>query len=104
VLRAAHVFLFDGVTAAGCSFSLLLLRRNGLLKKPLFFFMTCFSAGGATCFIGDVFPLGGSWLENDVGFEYSLWESRLEGLAGLCAELLSDGGPVLQNIVIPSSG
>ncbi len=55
--------------------------------------------------IGDVLPLGGSRLEKDVGFEYSLLSSRLEGLApGLCAELLSDGGPVLQSIVIPSIG
>ena len=56
------------------------------------------------CLVGDCFPLGGSWLEKDVGFEYSLCESRLGGLAGLVAELRSDGGSVRQNMVMPSIG
>lgn len=55
-------------------------------------------------FVGDCFPLGGSWLDNDVGFEISLCESRLEGLYALVPELRSEGGPVRQNIVIPSVG
>ena len=43
-------------------------------------------------------------LEKDVGFEYSLWESRLAGLTGLWTELRSDCPSVRQNIVIPSAG
>jgi hypothetical protein len=55
---------------------------------------------------GDCLMLGaGSWLENEEGLEMSLWlSSRLEGRYALVAELLSDGGPVRQNIVIPSVG
>ena len=56
------------------------------------------------CLTGDCFPLGGSWLENEVGFEYSLCESRLRGLVGLVPELRSDGASVRQNIVMPSVG
>jgi hypothetical protein len=86
-----------------------LLRRNGLWfwKNPLFFLRTCFSgdpAGGADCLTGDVIPLGGSILEKDVGLEYSLRESLLEGRAEVMAELRSEGGPVRQSMVIPSIG
>jgi hypothetical protein len=103
VLLADQVFRPDGVIAAvGFSFSLMLFRLNGLWKNPLFFLSTCFSGDG--CFTGETFPLGGSWLENDVGLEYSLFESRLDGLARLGAELLSEGGPVRHNMVIPSIG
>jgi len=49
-------------------------------------------------------PLASSWLEKEVGLEYSLWESRLEGLIGLAAELRSDGGAVRHSMVIPSVG
>lgn len=56
------------------------------------------------CLTGDCFPLGCSWLEKEVGLEYSLSESRLDGLAGLVAELLSEGGAVRQYIVMPSIG
>ena len=30
-------------------------------------------------FVGDCFALGGSWLDNEVGLESSLCESRLDG-------------------------
>ena len=101
---ACHVFLLFG----GAVF-LVLLRRKGLWfwKNPLFFLRTCFSgdaAGGRSCFVGEVFPLGGSMLENEVGMEYSLRESLLEGLPEVCAELRSDAGPVRQSIVMPSMG
>lgn len=66
----------------GDSFSCLLFLPNGLLfwKKPLFF---SFSAGidcigpslaedmadPLNCFVGELWPLDGSKLEKDVGFE-----------------------------------
>ena len=57
------------------------------------------------CFVGEVFPLVGSKLEKDVGFEYSLWLSRLSGRVGDgTAELRSEGAPGRQNCVIPSVG
>jgi hypothetical protein len=84
-----------------------LFLRNGLWfwKKPLFFFATRFSGSTAigssltgstltgstlagftlgdstligSALTGDTLPLGGSWLENDVGFEYSLLSSGAE--------------------------
>ena len=59
VLLADQVLRLDGVITE-LSFSLVLFRLKGLWlwKNPLFFLSTVFS--GATCFIGDVFPLGGS--------------------------------------------
>jgi len=51
------------------------LRLKGLWfwKKPLFFLKMRFSGllctGAGSCFVGEVFPLGGSMLENDVGLE-----------------------------------
>ena len=65
-----------GLDAAGSWFSCLLLLRNGLWlwKNPVFFFgsglssMDC-SVGGGMGFPGDAVPLGGSMLENEVGFE-----------------------------------
>ena len=60
--------------------------------------------GDAMGFPGDADPLGGSISENEVGLEYSLWESLLSGRAGLGIVLLSDGGPMRQNCVIPSMG
>jgi hypothetical protein len=102
LLLADQVLRFDGVMTADWSFSFTLFRLKGLWKKPLFFLRTCFS--GACCFVGEVFPLGGSWLEKEVGLEYSLLESRLDGLARLTAELRSEGGPVRHSMVIPSCG
>lgn len=65
-------------------------------------------SGGGDCGFnglpGDAEPLGGSMLENDVGFEYSLAESAVAGRAGLGIVLRSDGGPIRQNCVIPSDG
>ena len=43
-------------------------------------------------------------LENDVGLEYSLSESLLSGRTGLGFVLRSEGGPILQNWVMPSAG
>lgn len=57
-----------------------------------------------TGLVGDCLALGGSWLEKEVGLEHSLCESRLDGRYALVAELRSDGGPVRQNMVIPSVG
>jgi hypothetical protein len=58
------------VNAGGWA-SLTLFRLNGLWfwKKPLFFLKMRFSglaAGGGSSLMGEVFPLGGSTLENDV--------------------------------------
>src|SRR5579862_6293009 len=117
-----HVFrLAGGGIIAGCcccsltrlSLSDLLFLLNGLWlwKNPLFFFWTCFSSSLVEATMAplpyltrDCLPLGTSWLDMEVGFEYSLCESRLEGRAGLAAELRSDGGPVRQYMVIPSGG
>ena len=89
---------------AGGAVFFVLFRRKGLWfwKKPLFFLSTCFSgeaAGGAACFTG----LGGSILEKEVGLEYSLRESLLEGLAEFRPER-SEGGPVRHSMVMPSMG
>jgi hypothetical protein len=90
---------------------LLFLRAKGLLKKPLFFCVDVSSSGLGSGnedwgmgLPGDAEPLGGSMLENDVGFEYSLCESLLEGRAGLGMVLRSEGGPMRQNWVMPSVG
>ncbi|KAL1844698.1 hypothetical protein VTK73DRAFT_2000 [Phialemonium thermophilum] len=111
-----------------CDTSLtLFFRPKGLWfwKKPLFFLISLASGGGAAAaaaggatgayslLTGEVLPLGGSWLEKDVGFEYSLWESRLEGLSDDGALLRSDpvgrrsaavGREGRQSMVMPSSG
>lgn len=89
--------------------SFVLLRLNGLWfwKKPLFFLKTRLSgldAGSGSCFTGDALPLVGAMLDREVGLEYSLCESRLEGLAETTCELRSDGGPVRQSMVMPSIG
>ena len=66
--------------------------------------------GGEAAFMG----LGGaagfmltgccSTLDIEVGFDTSLWESRLDGRYALVAELRSEGGPGRQNMVMPSVG
>ncbi len=87
VLREAGGAMID----CGRSASRLLLRRKGLLlKKPLRFFWTAFMGlkSGMFCSIdcltGDIRFVGGSTLDNEVGFEYSLVESWLPGRIGLC--------------------
>lgn len=109
--EAVHVLRALGVRAGGSTSCLLFLLANGLLKKPLFFCTEPSSiglgSGSGDCGIGlpgDAEPLGGSMLENDVGFEYSLCESLLAGRAGLGFELRSDGASMRQNCVIPSAG
>jgi hypothetical protein len=79
---APQVVLVLGVVEAdGSWFSCLLLLLKGLWfwKNPLFFFTSCLSSsgdtgdggaiGGAIGLPGDAEPLGGSMLENEVGFE-----------------------------------
>jgi hypothetical protein len=55
---------------------MLFLLLNGLLfwKNPLFFFIIFLSLSedgeaGGSCLTGELIPLGGSLLENDVGAE-----------------------------------
>jgi hypothetical protein len=100
-----------GAIVGGSTSCLLFLRANGLLKKPLFFCTEVSSIGLGSAngdvgmgLPGEADPLGGSILEKDVGFEYSLCESLLAGRAGLGIVLRSDGGPIRQNCVIPSEG
>jgi len=109
-----HVFRLLVARGGGSISCLLFLRAKGLLKKPRFFATEPSSGGvgsaggdgGISCgtgLLGDA-GLGASILDNEVGFEYSLCESRLAGRTGLGIELRSDGGPMRQNCVIPSAG
>lgn len=93
----------------GLSLSWRLLRRKGLLLKNALFFLVDLSSPGVdiAVFVGFAmdFLVGvASTLDIEVGLDTSLWESRLEGRYALVAELRSEGGPVRQNIVIPSFG
>lgn len=70
----AQVLRLLGVMVGASLSCLLFLRPKGLLKKPLFFDMSSIGLGSGIgdCAIGlpgEADPLGGSMLENDVGFE-----------------------------------